>query len=388
MKILIADHGVYNGAYKVGGQHLAENFSKKGFGVLYLSGMLNIFSFRHLFKKTHFSFTAKKMFNYWIKNGVRINSNLKTYTPLTILPFSKKIPFGTTDFVISKTLSFTVPNLFRYLRGQGFFGPDVLITTTTPFAQLLEKINAKVKILRITDNTLAFRDIPKKTGKIIDEAIKRADIVLVTSMVLKEKIERKKNVFYFPNGVDFEFFQNADKGLPKEYRGTKGKRVIYIGAIDYWFDAELLYFLAKNLSSVNFFLIGSPRVNLNQLKELSNVHILGIRSHQEIPKYLWNADAGIIPFKKAEPIVETVSPIKLYEYMTCGLPVVSTEWEELKRIEPPAFLAKNKSEFLSFLKEVLYTPQDKVKFLGFARANSWDNKVEVILNYIDKYLTK
>ena len=385
MKILMADHSVYNGTYKVGGQHLAENFAKKGFEVLYLSGMLNIFSFRHLLKKTHFSFTAKKMFSYWIKNGVRINSNLKTYTPLTILPFSKKIPFGTTDFVISKTLSFTVPNLFRYLKGQGFFEPDVLITTTTPFARLLGKINTKVKILRITDNTLAFRDVSKKTEEVINEAIKRADIVLVTSMILKEKIEgKKKSVFYLPNGVDFEFFQNADRTLPEEYKGMKGKRVVYVGAIDYWFDVELLYFLAKNLRSVNFFLIGNPRVNLNQLKKLSNIYILGRRPYQKMPNYLWNADVGIIPFKR-EPVVETVSPIKLYEYMACGLPVVSTEWEELKIIKSPALLAKNKNEFLLFLTEVLKQSQDKTKFLKFTQENSWRKRAADILRLVNSF---
>jgi len=384
MKILIADHSVYNGSYKVGGQHLAENFAKLGHDVLYLSGMLNVFSFRHLFKKTSFSFNAKRMLRYWIKNGISINDNLKTYTPLTLLPFSKKVPFGTSDFVLNNTYSFTIPNLFKYLKKERFFRPDILIVTPTPFALLLEKINAKIKILRITDNTVAFRDVSRKTVKLINRAIKESDFVVATSLILKKKIEqqKKENVFYLSNGVNFNFFQQADRNLPKEYKNVEGKKVVYIGAIDYWFDVELLSFLAKKLDGVNFFLVGSPRINLNQIKDLPNIHILGRKSFEELPKYLWNADVGIIPFKR-EPVVETVSPIKLYEYMACGLPVISIEWEELKVIKTPVLLAKNKNEFLSLLVEVLKRPQEKTKFIKFAQENSWDDRIKTLFKYLN-----
>ncbi|GAI05316.1 unnamed protein product, partial [marine sediment metagenome] len=74
-------------------------------------------------------------------------------------------------------------------------------------------------------------------GELIDRAIKKADFVFVTSLILAERINQKKgkDVFYLPNGVDFNFFQKADRNLPREYINVKGKKVIYIGAIDYWF---------------------------------------------------------------------------------------------------------------------------------------------------------
>ncbi|GAI05320.1 unnamed protein product, partial [marine sediment metagenome] len=124
------------------------------------------------------------------------------------------------------------------------------------------------------------------------------------------------------------------------------------------FDLDLLSFLAKKLNNVSFFLIGSSRINLNPFKGIPNIYILGRKNFKELPKYLWNADIGIIPFKR-EAVVETISPIKLYEYMACGLPVISTEWEELKVIKPPALLAKNKDEFLLFLAETLKHSPDK-----------------------------
>jgi len=388
MKILMADHGVYKGDYKVGGQNLAECFSGMEHQVLYIGGLLNVFSFRHLLKNTYFTFTTKIMLNYWVKNGVQINNNLKVYTPFTILPLSKKVPFGNTDFTLNNTCSFTIPSLFKYLKKEKFLEPDILMVTPTSFMLLLEKLNSKVKVLRITDDVLTFQDIPEKIKSLFERALEKADFVFVSSLILTEKIKqkKKKNVFYLSNGVDFTFFQNADKNVPKEYENIKTKKVIYIGAIDYWFDVNLVRYLAESLKDINFFLIGSPKIDLFSLKGLSNIHILGIKSHEEIPKYLWNADVGIIPFKR-EPVIETVSPIKLYEYMACGLSTISTEWDELKVIKSPALLARSKEEFLSFLIETLSNSQDKAEYFKFAQENSWENKVKIIINYLYTYLS-
>ncbi|MHB1377732.1 MAG: glycosyltransferase, partial [Candidatus Humimicrobiaceae bacterium] len=86
----------------------------------------------------------------------------------------------------------------------------------------------------------------------------------------------------------------------------------------------------------------------------------------------------IITFDVNHPVVDTVNPIKLYEYMACGLPVVSTSWKELELINSPAFLAKSTEEFSESLYGALESGKDK-KYLDFAKENSWDKRFEEII---------
>jgi glycosyltransferase involved in cell wall biosynthesis len=95
---------------------------------------------------------------------------------------------------------------------------------------------------------------------------------------------------------------------------------------------------------------------------------------------LQHADVGIIPFK-VTPLIESVSPLKLYEYMACGLPVVASRWRELEAINSPARLASSSEEFLRLLHETLARLSDlkKQQFREFACRNSWQARGESVL---------
>jgi glycosyltransferase involved in cell wall biosynthesis len=108
-----------------------------------------------------------------------------------------------------------------------------------------------------------------------------------------------------------------------------------------------------------------------------NIHLLGPRSYDLVPRYLAHSDVGIIPFKK-NPLTDCVSPVKLYEYMASGLPVVSVEWKELQAIGSPARLAKNDSDFIHLISETLENSGNQTQLKTFAEGNSWTRRVENI----------
>jgi glycosyltransferase involved in cell wall biosynthesis len=77
-------------------------------------------------------------------------------------------------------------------------------------------------------------------------------------------------------------------------------------------------------------LVGKSLVDLSALERLPNVKLLGRKPYESLPSYLKGFDVGIIPFKLNE-LTRNVNPIKLREYLSAGLPVISTDMPEVAR---------------------------------------------------------
>jgi len=118
--------------------------------------------------------------------------------------------------------------------------------------------------------------------------------------------------------------------------------------------------------------LGLPNVDLSNLDVLDNVYICGLKKYESLPSYLQHANAGIIPFK-VDKFIDCVSPIKLYEYMAAGLPVVARPWEELERISAPVFFAHTENEFCSQIRKALKSTS-KDEYVKFARENDWSKR--------------
>jgi len=387
-KILMAEHTHYRGLYRVGAQNLADEFVGMGHEVLYLSGPLNLYQLRHipLFRNEH-SREARKVFFDYIIGGVKYDSNLTSYPVLTLLPISRKAPFGTSKTALYKSLNFAVPSVFKYIKSRQFNNPDLLLVSQLAFAQLLEKVEAKTKVLRLTDDISEFDEVPKEIRLVEQWAVSLADYVVVTSRPLEKRLKSMygAKVLYCPNGVNLKKMYSVPVTYPTEYRSFQGPIVVYVGAIDHWFDIELVKFLATQNKGFHFVIIGSPRVNLESVLDVDNIHILGYRPYTNIPNYLRHADVGIIPFKRCK-LVESVSPIKLYEYCAFGLSVVSTNWEEIKLLNSPAFLADDYLDFNRLLRQAvsLRRTDFSKKCIEFSKFNTWETRARMIIDICKK----
>ena len=172
-----------------------------------------------------------------------------------------------------------------------------------------------------------------------DKLANRANIRLATSSPLEESLRARyeSKCRLLRNGVDFEHFQDK-RPRPHEYAEIKGPIAIYVGAIDHWFALDWVSALAKSRNDINIIIIGRATIGLSPLESLANVKYLGPRPYASLPGFLAHADVGIIPFQRTR-LVDSVSPLKLFEFMASGLPVVSTRWRELESLESPAQLA-------------------------------------------------
>lgn len=373
MKLIMAEHSHYKSMYRVGCHHFADYFVEQGDDTLYLSGPLNIYNLRYFITGNPSVFELKYALSTWWRGGIREGLKLTSYAPMTIFPIWRRSIFAT-DWVAQHTLDFTVPNVCRYIRQQGFAPADGLLVSQPFFAGLLEDVTARRKIYRLTDDIDKFPNMPSSVRILERNACQTADAVVVTASPLIEKVRSYgvQNIHYIPNGVDYNHYQQPSK-RPDEYVDRQGPIAVYMGALDSWFDVETLATCVRYFPQVTFVLIGAARIDLTMLKEFSNVLYLGRREYHALPAYLQHANVGLIPFK-VTPLIESVSPLKLYEYMACGLPVVASRWRELAQTGAPAYLADDCSGFVTGLESALTENSRREEYRAFARANAWESR--------------
>jgi glycosyltransferase involved in cell wall biosynthesis len=162
-------------------------------------------------------------------------------------------------------------------------------------------------------------------------------------------------------------------------------RVIYVGATEYWFDAELVASCARTLPEASFAIVGPVTRVVEPLSALDNVFLLGPRPYGDIPAYLQHADVGIIPFRR-DRMVDSIHPIKLYEYLASGLPVVATRWMEIEAMQAPIALAEREG-FVETIRLVIQSVSESgmsaERRREFARNNSWKQRYEQIRTILD-----
>jgi len=196
-----------------------------------------------------------------------------------------------------------------------------------------------------------------------------------------------------PNAVDFQFFSVArDRNsmeVPEDIQPflADGVPVIgYYGAMASWFDYFLVEQLAALRPDYNFILIGPDYVGSLQKESFfqrQNIHWLDKKPYAELPKYLSFFDVAFIPFVVNE-ITNATSPLKLFEYMAGGKPVVITQMEESMHY-PGVFVGRNPEEFASCIDHALKMSSNSdylKKIDAFARSNTWGDRAKVILEKI------
>ena len=168
----------------------------------------------------------------------------------------------------------------------------------------------------------------------------QADRIWVVSRTLQERLHPRfgNKVLYVPNGVDVEHFREAV--AYRRQRKTLSPTAICVGAIAEWFDARLVGEVAALLPQWKFKLVGPVYIPSEVAAYLQrpNIELLGARLYQELPALMGEASVGIIPFV-INDLIKATSPIKLYEYLAAGLPVVSTPMPEVVSMQNPEVIA-------------------------------------------------
>src|SRR5262249_10205634 len=153
-----------------------------------------------------------------------------------------------------------------------------------------------------------------------------------------------------PNGADLAQFRDAAFGklkAPDDVMQIPQPRLGFVGHIHYWIDLKLIRFLAEQRPNWSLVLVGpsSPMAQLNLVNWLKNVHIWGSKPQERIPAYMQAFDCCLNPYITGS-LADHCSPLKLYEYLAAGKPVVSTEMPEARKFRDEVDVASSYEEFL------------------------------------------
>ncbi|HHH76255.1 MAG TPA: glycosyltransferase family 1 protein [Phycisphaerae bacterium] len=211
-----------------------------------------------------------------------------------------------------------------------------------------------------------------------------SDLVVTTSRSLMEsKSHLNTNTILMPHGVDHEHFSSTltkRHKRPADLEGIEGPVLGFFGLIRDWIDLDILAEVARARPGWNIVMLGDWAVDISGYEKLENYHFLGPKSYEDLPAYCASFDVGLIPFK-INKLTEAVNPIKLREYLSAGLPVVSTALGEVVSYRDGSFaeIANTASEFITAVEKVLkYTPADKAKLSKAMASETWPAKVEMI----------
>ena len=227
-------------------------------------------------------------------------------------------------------------------RAAGDFERPVLWSYVPQAEVLLDALDPRLVVYHCVDD-IAVQDGIDFEGFRAAEArfAARADLVLCSAPALRERLARlNENVLLAPNVADTDAFAAALAAGPidPQVAALPGPRIVFTGAIAAKkLDFDLLAGLAQRRPDWSIVLVGpvglgDPQTDVSALEALPNVHLLGPRAHADLPAVLRGADAGIIPYRHTD-LTGSIFPMKVYEYLAAGLPVVSTDLPALAGVD-------------------------------------------------------
>jgi hypothetical protein len=222
-----------------------------------------------------------------------------------------------------------------------------------------------------------------------DELVRLSDLVLYVDIAMyNEGVKNNPNSLLTGHGVDFSFFAEADKSdyIPADIANIPRPIIGYYGDIfDKVFDFDLFERLATSLPDMSFVLIGPLSSNVDRMKKYKNVYLLGQKPYEEIPHYAKVFNVSILPRKKNKWVLHSY-PVKIKEYLALGNPFVSVDIPAVRLFSDVTYIAGDYDDFVSKVRQAAKDKdlQNRQKRKESVRNETWDSKVKLILDFIDK----
>ncbi|MES2634419.1 MAG: glycosyltransferase [Pseudomonadota bacterium] len=210
--------------------------------------------------------------------------------------------------------------------------------------------------------------------------LKTCDLLVTTSTRLAEMMQARapgKPHALVRNGTEVAHFAN----VPAELKVARDERPVvgYFGAISEWFDIQLVIDLAQSRPQWRFILVGSTYgCDISQAEKVDNIEFIGEVPYSELPGWVHAFDVCLIPFLINE-LTSCTNPVKVYEYLSAGKPVVATRMPELEAIADQVQIADDAAGFARAIEHAFEEnkdPQAVPARRSWASGHSWEARAQ------------
>lgn len=315
----------------------------------------------------------------WLGGPRQIEPSLWVFTLPIVLPFFQM------SAAINGFNNWWLAPVLRWALGRLGLARPILWTYTPHSAGLMGRLGDTVRVYECVDEFSASKGLVHgpTVAAMERDVLARADLTIVTATgLLESKKALARRIELVPNGVDVEHLAKASlpetavapavAALPKPVVG-------YLGAIQYWIDFDLIAYAAKAHPDWSFALVGNtePLARVDKVRDLANVHFLGRQPYANLPQFVAGFDVCINPYI-LDGVAANVDPLKLYDYIASGKPVVSVDIPAARRFAEIIYLTKTPQEFTAALEAALRNPGDAAARQKVAAGHSWAARFEQV----------
>ena len=283
-------------------------------------------------------------------------------------------------------LRWTVRRLRRQLDLNRFH----LWTFLPNVSDYMDGLGEELSVYYCVDEWSMFSHLDRgKTVAAERNLLEKVDCVFaVTDQLAAVKRAVNPETHLAPHGVDRDDFARAlDPAtvVPADLAGLPRPVIGFYGTLRDWVDVELIAAVARARPSWSIALIGQVLDKPTALAGLPNVHLLGRKPHADLPRYCKGFDLAIIPYLLIERMA-FVNPIKLREYLSAGLPVVSTSIPEAAKYSAWCSIADGPAAFLAAIEQQLAgdSPEKRRARSEAMKSETWPIRVANVARIVEE----
>lgn len=224
------------------------------------------------------------------------------------------------------------------------------------------------------------------------ELAERANMIIFSSDYLRTKVCARYQIqietYVVNNAIEIPSYHPGNVCKIRDPLSSVSKPIVYIGTVAKWFDFENVIKLLDANHDVHVILIGPAFIDIPKHSRLISLPPIG---HDDIFPVMQKSHALIMPFMLNE-LVLAVNPVKLYEYIYSGKPVISVKYDETEKFADYVYLYSNFDELNNIVREISVNNNGKKPLKEcqqYVMHNTWTNRCDEIHSLIENlYLSE